>query len=53
MGKAYRTIDEVWTSPWASMTAGNSNKGTDRVLRSSRLEDSIFMDCREGDTALD
>ena len=53
MGKAYRTIDEVWASPWASMTAGNSNKGTDRVLRSTRLEDRIFEDCREGDTALD
>lgn len=53
MGNTYRTIDEVWASPWASVTAGNSNKGTDRVLRSSRLEDSIFEDCREGDTALD
>lgn len=53
MGKAYRTIDEVWASPWASVTVGNSNKGTDRVLRSTRLEDSIFEDCREGDTALD
>ena len=53
MEKAYRTIDEVWASPWASVTADKSNKGTDRVLRSTRLEDSIFEDCRKGDTALD
>lgn len=53
MGKAYRTIDEVWASPWAHMPAGISRKETDRVLRSTRLEDSIFADLREGDSAMD
>lgn len=53
MGKAYRTIDDVWASPWANVSAEHNNRGTDRVLRSTRLEDSIFADCRNGDTAMD
>jgi uncharacterized protein with von Willebrand factor type A (vWA) domain len=53
MGKVYRTIDDVWASPWANISAEHSNRGTDRVLRSTRLEDSIFSDCRNGDAAMD
>ena len=53
MGKAYRTINDVLTSPWAHMNTAGSSKGTDRVLRSTRLEDSIYTDCRDGDTAMD
>ena len=51
-GKAYKTIDDVWASVWAHTSAEHS-RGTDRVLRSTRLEDSIFSDCRNGDAAMD
>ena len=52
--KAYRTIEDVLRSPWAGKPAhGAERVSTDRVLRSSRLEDSIYQDMRAGDDALD
>ena len=54
MGKAYRTINDVWRSPWANR-AGTvaEKKTTDRVLRSTRLEDSIYAELREDDDMMD
>lgn len=52
--KAYRTIDDVLRSPWAAISVQETgNAATDRVLRSTRLEDSIYADLRDGDTSLD
>ena len=53
MGKAYRTIDDVWRSPWASIAPADAEKATDRVLRSTKLEDSIYAELREDDAAMD
>ena len=53
MRKLYRKIDDVWASPWGQMTANASRKTTDRVLHSTRLEDGIYTDCRDGDRAMD
>lgn len=51
----FRTIDDVLRSPWASLTArrGPAEPLTDRVLLSTKLEDSIYTDLREGDDSLD
>ncbi len=53
--KAYRSIEDVLRSPWAaqSMPASKREAGIDRVLRSTKLEDSIYADLRGGDEALD
>ena len=52
MRKPYRTIDDVLNSPWAA--AGRPpESANDRVLRSTKLEDSIYSDLRSGDSALD
>ncbi|MCI8399268.1 MAG: hypothetical protein HFF90_07695 [Oscillibacter sp.] len=51
MRKLYRTIEDVLNSPWAA--AAPSVKTTDRVLRSTKLEDSIYKDLRAGDGGLD
>lgn len=51
MRKLYRTIDDVLKSPWAA--AAPPVKTTDRVLRSTKLEDSIYKDLRAGDGGLD
>ena len=54
MGKAYRSIEDVWTSPWAGLRSEDVGKpATDRVLRSTKLEDSIYADLRSGDSAMD
>ena len=53
MRKAYRKIEDVWASPWGQISGDGSPKSTDRVLRSTRLEDRIYADCRDGDTAMD
>ena len=53
MKKAYRTIEDVWKSAWATMPGVEDRKTTDRVLHSTRLEDSIYMDFREGDVMMD
>ena len=53
MMKKYHTIDDVLRSPWASLEPPAAQETTDRVLRSTRLEDSIYADLREGDSGLD
>lgn len=49
----YRTIEDVLRSPWAAIERPEEGSGTDRVLRSTRLEDSIYADLRDGDDALE
>ena len=51
MRKPYRTIDDVLNSPWAA--AAPPEETTDRVLRSTKLEDSIYKDLRVEDSELD
>lgn len=52
MRKPYHTIDDVLNSPWAAV--GRPPESTnDRVLRSTKLEDSIYGDLRSGDSDLD
>lgn len=51
MRKPYRTIEDVLNSPWTA--AAPLVKTTDRVLRSTKLEDSIYKDLRAGDSSLD
>ena len=53
MKKIYRTIDDVLRSPWAQAAPPSVDEHTDRVLRSSRLEDSIYRDLRDGDESLE
>ena len=54
MRKKYRTVEDVYQSHWSELTS-NKEKAhhTDRVLRSTKLEDSIYSDLRSGDSALD
>lgn len=51
MRNPYRTIDDVLNSPWAS--AAPPAETTDRMLRSTKLEDSIYKDLRAEDGELD
>ena len=53
MRNAYRTIDDVLRSPLASFAKGGHEARTDRILRSTRLEDGIYADLRAGDEAMD
>ena len=53
MLKPYRTIEDVLRSPWAAAERPGEEPATDRVLRSTRLEDSIYADLREGDDSLE
>lgn len=52
MLKPFRTIEDVLRSPWAAVERPGEEPATDRVLRSTKLEDSIYADLREGDDAL-
>ena len=53
MKKTYRTIDDVLHSPWTNFEPPvTRDDPTDRVLRSAKLEDSIYADLRSGDDAL-
>ena len=52
MRQIYRTIDDVLNSPWAENRPEAHVETTDRILRSSKLEDSIYADLRSGDDAL-
>lgn len=52
MLKPYRSINDVLNSPWA-VAAPPVEAATDRVLRSTKLEDSIYQDLRAGDDGLD
>jgi len=54
MRKAYRSIQDVWASPWAKITSTDARQQkTDRVLRSTKLEDSIYADLRSADDVMD
>lgn len=50
--KPFRTFEDVLRSPWAAIEPPRERSRTDRVLRSTKLEDSIYTDLREGDDAL-
>lgn len=52
--KPYRTIEDVLRSPWAKLElpAQADKPASDRVLRSTKLEDSIYADIRDGDDTL-
>ena len=52
MKTSYRHISDVLNSPWAILQPKPENAPTDRILRSTRLEDSIYADLRKGDEAL-
>ncbi|MDE6901829.1 MAG: hypothetical protein K2P22_03700 [Lachnospiraceae bacterium] len=53
MKKTYRSIDDVFRSPRAEFTVRTAKADpTDCVLRSTKLEDSIYADLRSGDDAL-
>lgn len=51
---SYRTVEDVLCSPWAKLSRENAAQTpvTDRVLRSTRLEDAIYADLRDGDADL-
>lgn len=53
MTKAFRTIGDVLRSPLASFAKGGKAQTTDRILRSTKLEDGIYADLRAGDDAMD
>ena len=55
MRKAFRTIADVLHSPIAELAAlrRNPTQKTDRVMRSSKLEDSIYTELREDDAEMD
>ena len=53
MRKIYRKIDDVLQSELASITPPSVQDTTDRVLRSTKLEDSIYTDLRADDSGLD
>lgn len=53
MLKPYRTIQDVLVSPWAQQPRLAHVERTDRVLRSTKLENSIYQDLRSEDTAMD
>lgn len=52
MKKIYRTIGDVLRSPWTGIQPDVRSETTDRVLRSSKSEDSIYTDLRSGDDEL-
>ena len=54
MLKPYRTIEDVLHSPWAKLKPPTEaeRSTSDRVLRSTKLEDSIYADMRDGDDTL-
>ena len=54
MRDAYHTIADVLRSPWAGLkTPPARPEQSDRVLRATKLEDSIYGDLRRGDAVLD
>jgi len=53
MLKPYRTIDDVLQSPLATTVPSPAQETTDQVMRSTKLENSIYADLREGDGDLD
>ena len=53
MKKTYRKIDDVLHAPISDLLPPDTVEKTDRVLRSTRLEDSIYTDLRTGDDSLE
>lgn len=54
MRKIYHTIDDVLRSPWGAIKQQDEKAAaTDRVLRSTKLEDSIYADLRNDDPDLE
>ena len=55
MLKPYRTIQDVLTSPWGKLPHQQkpSHSQTDRVLRSTKLESSIYRDLRRDDSCME
>ena len=53
MLKPYRTIQDVLASPWTQQPQADRVEQTDRVLRSTKLENNIYHDLRAEDTAMD
>ena len=53
MRKTYRKIDDVLQSELVAIAPPISQDTTDRVLRSTKLEDSIYTDLRADDSELD
>ena len=53
MKNAYRTIDDVLRKHQAIFARSSRAATTDRILRSTKLEDGIYADLRAGDEALD
>lgn len=50
--KPFRTFEEVLRSLWAAIKPPRERSRTDWVLRSPKLEDSIYVDLRDGDGTL-
>lgn len=53
MLKPYRTIQDVLASHWVLSPPAERHQKTDRVLRSTKLESSIYHDLRTEDVAMD
>ncbi len=53
MLKPYQTIEDVLASPWAQQPRAERVERTDRVLRSTKLENNIYHDLRAEDIAMD
>lgn len=55
MRRPYRTIGDVLRSPWAGLIPKEETppQQNDRVLHSTKLEDRIYADLRNGDPAMD
>jgi len=53
MLKPYRTIQDVLASPWAQQPQAERMERTDRVLRSTKLENNIYHDLRAEDIVMD
>ena len=52
MKKWYRTAEDVLRSPLASITSAKHEPKSDRVFKSTRLEDQIYADLRAEDDTL-
>lgn len=53
MLKPYRTIQDVLASPWIQIKPQKDSAKSDRVLRSTKLEDRIYRDLRLNDETMD
>ena len=55
MIKTFRGLQDVLRSPWAQLGALTTQRteSSDRIFRSTRLEDSIYADLRQGDEEMD